>query len=405
MQTKYKTVSKTACIFLAATIVACGITACRSNEEKKEVVVLKNQQKEIDDVLAIKKINDIDNFRGEYLLKNGNILGIKGIFFGEDNKDIPNISIYDTEKDTFKILSSNGEKGKVWLSIEGITKDERYVLYEKLLEWDNWDQKRNVYIIDLKTGTEKKIADEVHAVSRFGDENKVIVAKGMALYMYDVDGNKTEIKLPEEMIRKMKDFSRLSFEEFIKKTDGENSIDEETRRERKERYEYEKENNRIQVVGKKGDEICVVTYNQVPFSYNLKTNTYKELTGAEAKKFYFDQESSQKVAKLEKKDSGTQELWELDEAGKHKKLIAKGKFKGGIKVSPNHTKVVYSLYGEKGDQNVFVYSFETGKSIKIFPKAISTAVWDESSKRFFMTAQKHTKEGYHYYKTSVVTLK
>ncbi|QZY54955.1 hypothetical protein [Crassaminicella profunda] len=407
---KSKLRKKIVCISLLASITVCGLTACGVND--REVVVLENQQKEIEDVLAIKKIDNIENFRGSYFLDSGNVLGIKGlsIWENEDDKQSANICIYDIKNETFQNLSRNiDDNTKVYLKIKDITEDEKYVLYEKVMKSKDGYDNKSIYMINLKTEEEKKIEDAVSYTSKFIDKNKIILAKGMKIYKCDFDGNKEEIKLPEELVKKIKDFSQLSFEKYVEilyDYDTE-SLDEEDLKLIKEWYEYEKENNCIKVAKKKGDSLYVETYNKRPFVYNLKINNYRELTKIEADEVYFHKPNHQNIARLEN-DSYISELWELDENGNHKKLIAKGAFRGGISVSPDYTKCVYCMYdsnkSEKRERNLFVYDFKTEKNVKIFPEVIAGVVWDSSSRKFLMRAPTRREDGKRRYKTSVVTL-
>ncbi|WP_053955442.1 hypothetical protein [Inediibacterium massiliense] len=404
---KSKLIKKIVCTSLVGIITVCGMTACSSNEKEKEVVVLNNQQDEINDVLSIKKIDEIDNFTGEAWLDNGKILGIKNFSISHENKKIPNIAIYDTNSGELQTLSKNEDSGKTLLSTRDITKDERYVLYTKRFDWYSWDDSRNVYVIDLKTGEEKKIAEKVNTASGFLDENKIICSKGMELSIYDVDGNEEKVKLPDKLVENLNDFNEYSFEKYLKLYyDGE-SLDDKELKEAKERYQYEKENNSIRFPSKKGDEILLETYTRAPFVYNLKTKEYKVPTKTEAKKFYYHRDKPH-TAKLEENASGERELWELDENGKHKKIIAKGDIRGSVQVSPDKTKVAYRVYGEKGEKNMFVYDFETEKSFKIFSQCVSEAYWDKDSNQFFMTSYKESDKGsqnpHDSYVTSVVTL-
>ncbi|MCT4593270.1 MAG: hypothetical protein N4A57_03215 [Anaeromicrobium sp.] len=404
---KSKLRKKIVWITLLVAVAVCGVTACGINKKEKNVVVLENQQKEIEHILAIKKIDNIGNFRGVRWLENGNILGIKNAYASFEDKEACNICIYDVKTGEFKNLSYNQDKGDIWLSVLDITKDERYLLYDKLMGFRSYDQRRNLYVIDLKTGEEKKIEDLASATTTFVDEEKIIAAKGMKLYTYDVDGNKTEIKLPEEMVEKMKDYSRFNFEEDLKQREMSNGgpFDEETIQGIKEDYQYHKNNNEIMVINKSGDEIYVGTYNRITFAYNLKTNDYKELTEEEAKKVYHHKKNTQNIVRVEKNHEGEEEIWELDENGTHKRLIAKGNFHGRrITVSPDHTKGVYCMKGRMGEKNLFVYDFETGKSIKIFPQIIGNAVWNPSSNKFFMRIPMPTKDKNTHYITSIVTL-
>ncbi len=402
---KFKKVKKIMCTSLIIIMGISTLGACSIKEKEKEVVTLENQQEEIQDVLAIKKIDNIDGFTGERWLNDGQLLGIRQKISKEENKEISILSIYNTNNKTFKNLTTDKDEDRP--CIRDITKDERYVLYEDTKDWGNWDRKMNTYIIDLKTGVEKKIAENVDDSSGFVDENKVITAKDMKLYLYDLNGKKEEIKLPQEMIQKMQDFSNFTLEDRIKFSYGEEKIGEEERKEMKEIYEYQKENNKIWLLNKKGDEIFVETYNHVPFVYNIKTKEYKQMTEEESKRFSFGekQKRNKSVTKLEKNNSGENEIWHLDEKGNHKKLIAKGNFIGRyITLSPDETKGVYNMKGEKGDKNLFVYDFETEKSTKIFPEAIARIHWDKTSKQFFMTTPNFKEDKELHYVTSVVTL-
>jgi hypothetical protein len=276
------------------------------------------------------------------------------------------------------------------------------------------NDKKNIYLIDLKTGMEKKIEDGFKGSIKFTDENEIIATKGMKIYEYDLNGNKKDIKLPEELVEKMKDFSKLSCEEFIKREINyknedilEECITEEYIKNFKEMYEYQTKNNRILNRNKKGDEVYLETYNQIPFLYNLKTNEYREITELEAKEFGLHEKKIKYVAKLKDNDSGNRELWELDSNGKNKKLIYKGDFRGGIQISPDNSKVAYSIYGEKGNVIQFIYDLKTGKSISILQKISSSIFWDKSSKQFYVLSIKIIKKDnkeYRYFDTSIVTL-
>lgn len=434
MELKSKILKKIVYISLVASIIVYSTTVCEAVQKDKNVVVLENQQKEINDVLAIKKIDEIDNFMGVYWFNNGNILGIKNCaesFGNTDNKEISNICIYDTNKETFKILSNNTDDNtKVLLRIIDITKDERYLFYKKIIprtdeldgpEYSAYsDEKVNIYIIDLKTGIEKKIADNVTAVaSTFTDENKIFVAKGVNVYMYDVDGKETEIKLPKEVVEKLKCVEKPNFQEHIKgipyKGDDSSNVPDDIIQAIRIPYEHDREHNAIRRIYKKDHELHIMNH-PIYFVYNLKTNDYRELTESEenevyqayevknAEKFYLMNQSNKNIVRLEKNKSGSQEIWELDTNGKHKKLIAKGKFRGDIAVSPDHTKVVYCMAGRKGEKNMFVYDLKTEKSMKCFQNNTFGIFWDRTSKQFFTMSRKKSEKYYYHQVTNIITL-
>jgi hypothetical protein len=62
------------------------------------------------------------------------------------------------------------------------------------------------------------------------------------------------------------------------------------------------------------------------------------------------------------------------------------------------------MKGRKGEKNLFIYDFETEKSVKIFPEIIANSVWNASSNKFFMREPMLTKDKEVEYITSVVTL-
>lgn len=396
---KYKLMKKIISTSLIVAIGVCiGTTNCSGTGRDKNIERLKNQQKDIDDVLTIKKIDSIQNFLGSYWIDDRKLLGIKG---GTRTEEIPNVCIYNTENNSFETLSNNIDSNeKIYLDMEGITKDNKYVLYRKEIKNGN---KVNIYLLDLKTKMEKKI-DEIkdtrwNLVS-FTDENEIMGREGMKIYMYDFNGSKSQINLPKELVDKMNDFSKLTFEEFLKKATNGKQINEALKKRYKKSYETQKQNNEIQRILKKGDEIYIQTYNEIPFLYNLKSNNYKELTKSEAKKFCCREVEKNKAKRKDikknierKKNEETKnyELWELDSNGKQKKLIAKAPMIVDYEVSPDSSKVVYSTPLENVDEaNIFVYDLNSGKSIKVFQKTRGSIRWDNTSKKFYMRSTRYT---------------
>lgn len=399
--------------------VCIGTTNCNAAEKDKNIGIPKNPQKDVNDVFTIRKIDSIQNFLGYYWLDDKNLLGIKD---GTKTKGIPNVCIYNTKSNSFETLSKNIDRNeKIYLDMEGITKQKRYVLYRKTIKNNN---KVHIYLLDLKTKTEKKI-DKINDTRwnlvSFTDENEIIGIEDLKIYIYNFNGSKTQINLPKELLYKMNDFSKLTFDQYFKKATNGKKINEELKKRCKKSYESQKQNNKIQRILKKGDEIYMQTYNDVPFLYNLKTNNYKELSKSEVEKFCYKEVEKNKAKRkdIEKniemkknEENKNYELWELDSNGKQKKLIAK--YPGIIhyEVSPDKSKVVYSTPLDNIDEaNIFVYDLNLGKSTKVFQKPRGGICWNNTSKKFYMrstryiatTAEEATNPE-NYWVTLVVTL-
>jgi hypothetical protein len=316
------------CLAAAIGIGVCSTTGCGTVQTEakteKNIVVLENQQKEINDVLAIKKIDTIEHFAGRRWLSNGKLLGIQGMSPRDEYKGIPNFCLYDEETKELKKLTSNTKRNEnVYLHLTDITKDETFAAYcytntQDPYGWDN----HSLFIMDLKSGGDQKIDDGINAVSKFTEKNKLFAAKGMKVYSYDLDGRKTEIILPEEFIEKMNDFSRLSFEEYVRRLyegESESPTNEELKR-YKEKYEYRRSHNCIQRLKEKDDKLYIETYNKIPFIYNLKTNVYKETTKDEVSNGFDHKKTVIEKAEI---DWETDKMWELDADGNRKKIIEK----------------------------------------------------------------------------------
>lgn len=387
------------CICLIAgmaisSITACGVQAHTGNQEDKEVIVLENQQQDIDNVLAIKKIDKIEGLQSRRWLDEENIIGII-------KKDgIENICIYNINEATTKVISNNAETSEMLelkmatkpiLNLKEFEEKLNYVLYTKKYKSDDKEDKGSVYAINLKDFAERKLEDGVNAISKI-DDNKVVVSKGMKLYMCDlINRTKDEIKIPKEMENKLKDFS-WDFEEYYKFNVLTNEdVPEEAKQNRElikhwqERYKYEKENNHIWQVAKEGDDIYIKSYNKKPFKYNLKTHEYRE---EEWHPYNRRDDSIVAWLNIETNDPADDELWVVDSDGKQIELIEKGFIQSTPEISPDNTKVAYTIFDENFEKKTFIYDIESGKKISIFEEVSSGIYWNKDSNKFMFFSVK-----------------
>lgn len=391
---RFKLVKKKLCISLILGMAICSMTACASeqanadNQKDNKMVVLENQQEDINNVLGVQNIERIEDFRAVKWLDDERIIGIN------EKDSIENVCIFDVKELTLKTLSNNKETNDndkvTYFERIYCTEDQNYILYQKLIDKDY--DKRIIYVYDLKKSTETKLADGVNAMNMVFD-NKVIFAKGIKLYMYDFNGNKTEIKMPKELEIEIKDFD-ITYEHYLDSldvSDDERHI-ESFMKKLETKYKFEKENNCIQVLDSKDDEIYIGTYlsycSNKYFAYNLKTNKYREFDRFIKKENEktidsFKTCEDEKIVALEQSNgSDDYELWRLGSDGKHIELIEKGQINinRDFVISQDNSKVAYFLDVSDGKNKIVIYDLQSGKKFEMFEE-IGTVLFNKISNK------------------------
>lgn len=403
---------------LVSIAVAGGVFLYGGNTRGNTVVVLENQKKDIDSELAIKSVDNVKNFEGLYWLNHGKILGVKNQVAdlgNQNSKSIPSLAIYNPKNKSFQELVK-GKEGEP-ISIKYISKDEKYVFYNVLLNGDLRQNKYDVYLLNMETLTTKKIVEKMTSTSRVNDD-KMFIATGMSIYQYDMkNGNLEEIRLPKDMIEKLSDFEIFSFQKYLEKYYKGEKVKEETLKLLEANYNSDREYNGIMRIGWLGNELYLQSRNTSDFIYDIMKKNYRAVEEGDYKKFFSYQYQMENNlffnyptngVKRECEDDGAEELWKMDDTGNKVKLIAKGNFvTDHIQASPDHSKLAYYLINSSSTPqkcSAYVYDLKKDKQIKIFSEIQGEPIWNKSSKHFFMSFWRVNDDKNRYYVTSIVNL-
>ncbi|MGF7057923.1 hypothetical protein [Brassicibacter mesophilus] len=381
---------KTLSILLIAGMALSSLTACSSINAKGmdegKVVVLDNQQKEINDVLAIKQIIEVKDFVGFHWLEYNNILGVA-------IKDgIRNIAIYNVQDKTVKNITNNKDTKKgfeYWYEqmdcLGRYNLNENYVVFkERIISKGGEPEPYALLFYDIKEGKLIRIDEDVIR-SQYIEDEQMYYAKGFKVYRYNMASKqKTEIQLPRELVSNLKDYFD-SYEEYIEVHFGEEKekLSEYWKEKHKEFYESEKENNYIKRLAVKGDELEIVSLNLKHYTLNMKTNTFKE--GSIKRDYpYKDGVEIDGVAKVIQ-NKIPRELWKKDDEGNLVKMIDKTHdFVGGFQLSPDKSKLIYEAIYPIEERRKYIYDFKSDKKLTIFGDYKSIC-WNKESNKIVCT--------------------
>ncbi|GMQ57297.1 hypothetical protein AN1V17_16920 [Vallitalea sediminicola] len=381
---------KTLCILLTAGMVISSLTACGnakakgSDNDNGEVVVLDNQQKDINDVLAIKQIIEVKDFAGFHWLDDNRILGVA-------IKDgIRNIAIYNVRDKTVENVTNNKDTNKgfeYWYEqancLDQYKLSENYVLFmEQVIEQkDSYiSEPYALLFYDINEGKLIRIDGNVVS-SKYINEDQMYYTKGFQVYRYDMASKqKIEIELPEELINNLKDYFD-SYEEYLDLHYGEDreELSEFSKKISTKFYENEKKNNKICRIQVKGYELEVVSCNGKNFIFNMKNNTFKE---GYIKSYDYDKDVIEidDVAKVIQ-NKIPRELWKTDDNGNLIKMIDKTHdFVGGFYLSPDKSKLIYEAIYPMGEERKYIYDFKSDKKVTIFGECKSLC-WNKDSNK------------------------
>ncbi|GKX28062.1 hypothetical protein SH1V18_05420 [Vallitalea longa] len=390
---------------LIVAMLMCTFTACSSKmvEAKtgNNIKTLDNQQKEINDVLSIKKIIDVEDFHGYQWLDDNRILG------KSDKDGYENIAIYDIRDNTVKDLTDNRNPEKFIESSNEKVAGKCYYQYKQPIEDFVLYRMGNracfdlneIFIYDLKNDKLVKVDENVGDHQYVGN-NQLYYTKGLQLFRYDlVSKSKSEIKLPVDLTNNLKSWVS-TFEEYKKgavkamKEQGysENELDRCLKMD-KERYEYEKKNNQIEYIYIKGEEVQLRSFNAnwcssdlecYTYTYNMENNTFREGNIEEE----YEDSTELIIGKVAKVLIFEDELWKIDNEGNNIKLIGTtpADFVQNFYLSPDETKLIYEVAPSEKREKI-IYDFNTDKKITVSGGYYGCFFNDDSNKIIFNGAR------------------
>lgn len=353
-----------------------------TTQRKDTLVELGNQQSEIEAVLAIKSIKKAQDFRGIRWLENGQILGVMNQPLEKDSKLPAKLAIYDPAKETFEVFvtAKQGER----IGIGKQTSDERYVFYSTLNKGDYNLNRYQYSVLDLHTKKARLLIDQMTATCSVPNSDDMIAATGMALYKFNCAGEKTEIKLPLDLVRALSDFSKFTFKDYKEKYYSDLK-DPQGIKQIKENYANDVRYNAINIMANSGDHLVFASRNNRYFSFNMKTQSYHSISAKTfSDSFPAGSDIEGNRIKLETLKDGSRQLWQVDQTGKKMTLIAEGEFLCNMKESPDQTKVAYTMNGKTGSSQSFIYEFDTQKRVKLFSESVGWVTWNANSEQFFI---------------------
>ncbi|GKX28063.1 hypothetical protein SH1V18_05430 [Vallitalea longa] len=346
-------------------------------KEGENIKTLDSQEKNKNDVLAIKKTIQVEDFKGYKWLDNNRILGVS-----YKNDDYRNIAIYNVTKNTVEELTNYKGTEKYIDTIKEKSEAKCHYQYKELIKdfvlfsvKTGGSEPYKILSYDLKNDKLVKVDENVGA-SKYAGNNKLYYTKGFQLFRYDlVSNSKTEIKLPVDLTSNLKSFVS-TFEEYEKKdleemkndkTLSQSVIDKFIEQD-KEYYEYKKLNNKIVGIDIEGEEIQCDSFNDKYYTYNMKNNTFRE---GKIKHEHKGKRSGELlIGKVAKELFQENELWKIDNNGNNIKLIdtAPIDFVRNFYLSPDKTKLIYEVfYEEYPNEKTLkkIYDFDTDKKITV----------------------------------------
>lgn len=388
-----------------------SVTGCSNKvqaDSTSEVVVLENQQQEIKDVLAVKKITPVKGFRSIRWVSDTKLIG------ETQENGIPNISIYDMEDGSLTQVTKNTrpeEEVDVWLAYETAKQGSKYVLYKEVVYKDKLNPFNNqftIYAINLETHAITYIGNGIGAVSSIEDD-KVLFAKGIRIFEYNlVIGEEEEICLPESLITKMKAFPTthegyMDMYNVPQEDRGSNYYQNNN----KESFKSKQEHYDMIWVKRKGDELNLRTQNLTNFIYNRKTGTYtvdasKVINRADDDHSLYPRIIKKGLVESVYYDDGVVELWKIDQEGNRQNLIDEG-MPLSFYPSPDNQKLVYMLF-EQGHRKIYIYDHNSGGKIALFGDCNSAAFWNDASDKFLYLNRESTMKDTSVVTTNIVTL-
>lgn len=346
------------------------------------IVIMANQQKEINEVLAIKKIDEIKNFSGFQWLDSKKLLGVS------IESGLRNISIYDIEDKSIEKLTQNSDPNigfEFWneqmRGLNQYASQNQYALFKK--QEIKKQERARTYSLILYDSTEKKLVEIDNAVTtaQYIENQVIYYAKGLDVYRYDIiNKERSKIALPEELFRKLNYYFE-SYDSYLEAHFGgeKEKLSDYWKQKYRRTYEIEKNNNYIERLIFKDGKLELTSLNLKHYIFDMSTNKFRE--GALLVEFPSELNINIQGVAVLVADKNPQELWETNQDGKLLKLVDKAQdFLGGFQLSPDKNKLIYEVAYPMGESKKYIYDFRTDKKLMLFGSYTSISWSRESDK-------------------------
>ena len=399
-------------IFLALSMVLVGAIACGVEAVKNEIgntKIPENSQQNIDDI-AIKEIDELQNFKSKSWLNSEEIIGIS------ENNQIDNVSIFNSETNEMTAVTDNIDKD-VTFKILGLSTIEKQLNndYCVISKFNKFEKQTSLilYSLNLKDNSLKMIEE---GVSDYGvlNNNKFVLAKGYEIYELNLaTREKNQIVLPNELMSKIKQIP--TFEEFIdlKGLSDEDRADDSYMDIVKQMYQQQIENGCIKSVQKNENELMIDPGYFKKYVYHLDTKTFEEDDDCFSTYGYTldltGENSRIEVGRLPGDESD--KIWKVNDNNEHCEIIDEGNIIS-YNESLDHNKLIYFIEKDvEGEQSVnkvkaYICNINSGKKVPIYEtEDVDLVFWNETSNKFYYIENVYDEEKDRYkYVTSVITL-
>ncbi len=408
-----KNLKRKVSILLAASMVLGSATVCSAeavNNEKGEIKVLENQQQEINDVLAIKEIDELQYFYTESWLNNDEIIGIS------NDKQVDNVCIFNSNTDEMITVTDNTDKDVVF-EILGLSPIEKQLNNDYCIIEEYKESKRStsltVHAFNLKDHTVKKIEEKISSHGKVNN-NKLIITKMYDVYEYNLaTGEKEQIVIPDE-IKNIREEVPSSFEEYIAQWDLDDDLlnNENYMNFLKEMYQDKKESPGRGIYAEKNqNKLMLRAENGQEYVYDLDTKTYEECDNS-YKTYGFKLNPTSSMIEIEEIGDNNKKIWKLDENGERCKLIDEGVV-DEYSESLDHSKLAYSMIEDcagcqfANEVKTYICDLNSGKKISVYvTDNIDPGLYwnDASDKLYYKESDLDRETDENKYVTNVVTL-
>lgn len=385
------------CLVIMVGVMLVNIVGCKNStvaeaKEGGDVVVLKNQQEEINNIMKLGEITKIENFVASFWLNENELVGITL----ED--DIEYLAIYNKIND--KVEKIEGETNPTKRNII-VSDDGDYILCERLMKWKEEKTGHSAYLIDKKDFSYTEISNKINSMAFDGDE--VIYTEGIKLYKYNIKNKKREeLKLREDLAKEIS--YNDTFEEYVARHNIRFTDDEDRTKSILEwmRLEYDRKIRNKPIVnlfGYKGEEIFFGSEQEVSYVYNIKDKTYRYADNTDRSVFCYEECYDYEKIRVERSGENfdMMVMWQTDKNGKKLDIIDR-KLEGSftdVSLSPMKNRLAYSVVRQdKTGYRVCVYDFDTHKKVELTGDYNSTykIKWYKDESKFFYTHDDNVKE-------------
>ncbi|WDV44368.1 hypothetical protein PV797_12615 [Clostridiaceae bacterium M8S5] len=337
------------------------------------IKVLKNQQKEINEVLSIKNIVQLQNIADIFWMDENQLLCVENV------NGVENLIVYNADTKKTTRITNNKEKYNARYFIAGSDKkmsynDNKYMVYTEKQTVTN---KRFLYSLNTEDFTVKKIDEGMYGLSRVSND-RVAYIKGKKIILFNLcTGERKDIKLPNDLYNKLTS-PAWTFEEFLAIRAKERFFppkDEESKAWLKVHYDSIT-SEFVEKVDLKDDKLYIQDSYLEGYNYvlDLKTNTYINATDSND----FDGYDPKRVEVGLMTLKGVK-LWELNEKGERVKIIDEGMI-DSITVSSDGSKLIYEVQ-QNGIGTTYIYDFNTGEKVGLYLETNSRVFWNGNSNR------------------------